>query len=195
MKNTNKENLLKPIAFWTVLTIAYGIALSVFGNYELTSLFYHIGLLVITLYFARTWDALGFKVGNSYRGIAISLGFLAIVVIRSIFLVKPTFNLGLDLATFTLVFFAPVTEELFWRGFLLRTWLADPNWKDPSRAIISNALFFVLMHLPKALYFGSSAFYFVSLIPYGFLFAACSYATKSVYYPAIMHIIQNVSAS
>jgi membrane protease YdiL (CAAX protease family) len=185
------SSILKPIASWAFLTIAYGIALGVFGNFEIVSLFYHIGLLAITLYFARTSEALGLRRGNVYYGVAICLAFFGIVFTRAMFLTKPSYNFGLNLETFTLVFFAPVTEELFWRGFILRTWLADSRF-DVIQAVTANALFFVLMHLPRAFYFADGAYYLMSLIPFGFLFAISYYVSRSVYYPTIMHIIQNV---
>jgi membrane protease YdiL (CAAX protease family) len=49
-----------------------------------------------------------------------------------------------------------------------------------------------LMHLPRAFYFADGAYYLMSLIPFGFLFAISYYVSRSVYYPTIMHIIQNV---
>jgi membrane protease YdiL (CAAX protease family) len=110
---------------------------------------------------------------------------------RSFFLVKPTFDFGLNLGTFMLVFFAPVTEELFWRGFVLQAWLADARI-DATQAIISNTFFFVLMHLPRTIFLNDGTFFLISLIPYGFLFAVGYYVSRSVYYPTVMHIVENV---
>jgi membrane protease YdiL (CAAX protease family) len=176
------------LIIWIVLTIVYGTALQIFKNFEAISLLYHVGLLLTALILAGT--NLGLKIGNWKLGIIICLGFLGFVVARS-FILAPSFAFGWNLTTFSLLFFAPVTEELFWRGCVMKEMLNSKM--SPEGTIFTNGALFGLMHLPRVILFNEPAFILIQMIAYGFLFAFSYYFTKSTYYPIIMHIIQNFS--
>jgi membrane protease YdiL (CAAX protease family) len=185
------KDLIKPLLLWLLLTIAYAVALFAFRDFELVSLLYHIGLLLIAIYFARSYTELGFQRGNFRYGFLLCAGFLTFLIIRTFLYGGFTeFDLKLDLATFTLVFFAPLTEEIFWRGVVLRkmlTYKIDVFWM-----IFANGGLFALMHVPRVIFLNESAFYFLSTFLFGVLFAGIFYLGKSVYYSTIAHSLTNI---
>ncbi len=185
------KNLIKPLLLWLLLTVAYAVALFVFGDFELMSLLYHIGLLALAVYFARSYVELGFQRGNVRYGVLLCVGFLAVLVVRTFLYGGFTkFNLGLDVASFTLVFFAPLTEEIFWRGVILQkmlTYKTDAFW-----SILANGGLFALMHVPRALFLNESTFYLLSTFLFGVIFAGIFYLSKSVYYSTITHSLTNL---
>jgi membrane protease YdiL (CAAX protease family) len=100
------------------------------------------------------------------------------------------FDLKLDIATFTLVFFAPLTEEIFWRGVILQRMLTYKI--DVFGTIFANSGFFALMHVPRAIFFNENALYFLSTFLFGVLFSSIFYLSKSVYYSTIAHSLTNI---
>jgi membrane protease YdiL (CAAX protease family) len=185
------KDLTKPLLLWLLLTTAYAVALFAFRDFELLSLLYHIGLLAMAIYFARSYAALGFQRGNVRYGFLLCAGFLALLVVRTLLYGGFTkFDLKLDLATFTLVFFAPLTEEIFWRGFILQrmlTYKIDAFW-----IIFANSGLFTLMHVPRALFLSENVFYLLSVFLLGVVFAGVFYLSKSVYYSTIAHSLTNI---
>jgi len=185
------KDLIKPLLLWLLLTIAYAVALCVFRGFELMSLLYHIGLLSIAIYFARSYAELGFKRGNFRYGFLLCVGFLAFLIVRTLLYGGFTkFDLKLDLATFTLVFFAPLTEEIFWRGVILQKMLTYKI--DVFGAIFANSGLFALMHVPRVIFLSENVFYFLLTFLFGVLFAGIFYLSKSVYYSTIAHSLTNI---
>jgi membrane protease YdiL (CAAX protease family) len=188
----NVKNLIKPLLLWMLLTIAYAVALFAFKDFELMSLLYHVGLLLIAVYFARSYAELGFKRGNFRYGVLFCAGFLTLLVVRTFLYGGFTkFDLKLDIATFTLVFFAPVTEEIFWRGVILQKMLTSKI--DVFVAIFVNGGLFALMHVPRALFLNENMFYLPSTFLFGVVFAGIFYLSKSsVYYSTVAHSLTNL---
>ena len=184
------KDLITPLLLWLLLTIAYALALFAFRNFELVSLLYHIGLVSIAIYFARSYAELGFKLGNFRYGFLLCAGFSTFLIVRTLLYGGFTkFDLKLDIATFTLVFFAPLTEEIFWRGVILQRMLTYKI--DVFGTIFANGGLFALMHVPRILFLNENAFYFLSTFLFGVLFASVFYLSKSVYYSTIAHSLTN----
>ena len=185
------KDLIKPLVLWLLLTVAYAVALFAFKDFELMSLLYHIGLVAIAIYFARSYAELGFQHGNFRSGFLLCVVFLTFLVVRTFLYGGVTkFELKLDIATFTLVFFAPLTEEIFWRGVVLQkmlTYKIDVFWM-----ILANGGLFTLMHVPRVIFLNESLFYFLSTFLLGVLFAGIFYLSKSVYYSTIAHSLTNI---
>ncbi|MCW4044938.1 MAG: CPBP family intramembrane metalloprotease [Candidatus Bathyarchaeota archaeon] len=186
------KDLTRLLLLWLILTVTYALVLFAFRDFELMSLVYHIGLLAIAIYFARSGVELGFRRGNRRYGFLLCAGFLAFLVFRTFLYGGFTkFDLKLDLASFTLVFFAPLTEEIFWRGVILQKML--PHRFDAIVAIFANGALFALMHVPRMLFLSESVFYLISTFLFGVLFAGIFYLSKSsVYYSTIAHSLTNV---
>ncbi len=185
------KDLIKPLLLWLLLTIAYALALFAFGDFELMSLLYHIGLVSIAIYFARSYAELGFQRGNFRYGFLLCVGFLTFLIFRTFLYGGFTkFDLKLDIATFTLVFFAPLTEEIFWRGVILQKMLTYKI--DVFGTIFANGGLFALMHIPRVIFLNENALYFLSTFLFGVLFASIFYLSKSVYYSTIAHSLTNL---
>lgn len=185
------QELILPLLLWLALTIVYGVALQVFRVYDQLSFLYHIGLLLLALFFARSFLGLGLRVGKIRYGATACIGFLIYVLVHSI-IFKPQFELGLNLVTLSTLFFSPITEELFWRGLMFQRMVKS---LDVERAVVGNACLFALMHLPMIIFFGDTAFTLILMLAYGILFSLTYYVSNSTYYPIIMHIINNIFAS
>lgn len=190
----NNETL-RPLIVWFILTVVYGVTLIIFQDFIMLSLGYHIGLLLIVIYFARKGlrEGLSLRKGSNVGYGILIVAFLAGVLTIRLFLTKSSLNLGWDLLTFMSIFFIPVTEELFWRGFILQKMFADARLGNVY-SIIVNALFFAAMHIPRIIFFnmGIASFGFYAL--YGIYIALMYYLTKSTYYPTAVHAILNIFA-
>ena len=186
------KDFIRPLLLWLLLTFVYAVALFAFRDFELISLLYHVGLVAIAIYFTRGYAELGFRRGNFRNGFLLCAGFLIFLGVRT-FLYGgfSKFDLKLDLATFTLVFLAPITEEIFWRGVILQKMLTSKI--DVSMAIFANGGLFGLMHVPRAIFLNENAFYVISTFLFGVLFAGIFYLSKSsVYYSTIAHSLTNI---
>jgi membrane protease YdiL (CAAX protease family) len=95
-----------------------------------------------------------------------------------------------DLATFSTIIFAPITEELFWRGAIFHRMEKLPV--DYIVIIFANAALFALMHIPRAIFLGEPPIYLISVMIVGFIFAGARYATKSSIYSTVMHMLENI---
>ncbi len=193
-ENPIKKALFRPLAFWFILTLIYGVALFVLGNYEVVSLVYHIGLLSGAVYFAKGRAGLGLRVGNFRYGVVLCVGLFGYLILRVLIWGMPQFDFGFDLATFSTLFFAPITEELFWRGLIMQRMLNYPKI-DYMVAAVANAGLFTLMHVPKILFLNLGMATLLPILFLGLVFALIFYLSKSVYYPTITHILSNIFAS
>lgn len=91
------------------------------------------------------------------------------------------------------VIFAPITEEVLYRGLLFRG-LYDRNAKA---ALCISVLFFAGVHILS--YVGSAPLgqlllCFIQYLPAGFLFAGCYYYSGSLLSPILIHMAVNFSA-
>jgi membrane protease YdiL (CAAX protease family) len=192
VKNLDRKGLLIPIILWLILTVVYGVTLFAVGNYEVLSFIYHIGLLAVALVcaFKSLKSELGFRTGKIRYGIAIILGFTAVLVVHSFIYGWSKFAFAFDLATFTSVIFAPATEEIFWRGLIQQR--MQKTKMEPLGIIITNAALFAVMHVPKLFYFNETPLTFIAILGLGIIFSATFYVTKSTYYSTIIHSIENI---
>ena len=188
------KNLSKPLASWAALTVAYGLAIYAFNDYEVPSLIYHAGLLVLTLYFARGINGLSLRIGNFRYGVLVCVGFFGGMILRLLLWGMPKFAFALDLATFSLLLFSPITEELFWRGLVMQRILKHSQIDVLVGSIVNGGLF-ALMHLPKILFLNQGAITLLPIFGLGIVFSLIYYLGKSVYYSTVAHIIQNIFAS
>jgi membrane protease YdiL (CAAX protease family) len=91
-------------------------------------------------------------------------------------------------------FFTAVTEEIFFRGFLLNRWLK--HFKNPIIAMVLNGLFFSCFHLPIAIfvfhYYNYALFtYLLVNFVSGFVDIYLFYQTKSIYTSITNHFVWN----
>jgi len=201
-----QKGLVVPLLVWLFATVIYGVALFAVGDYDYLSFFYHVFLIAAAICFAvpdfsacklsmlsaSLKNELGLRIGNWRRGILLGLAFLGYVVLAVLihgFNGLPAVNF----VSFSAVVFAPVTEEIFWRGLIQQRMLKLKL--DPLYVIELNALLFGAMHLPKLFYF-NTLIDFIPITGLGIFFAATCYLTKnSVYYSTVQHIIENLVAS
>jgi len=115
------NNLKVGIFYWSLILIIYGIFLYFFNDkYVLLSYFYHFFLLlfpiILILSKKESFNSLGFRKGNIKEGIKYVILFAVVSIISSYFKTTIPFQIGL----FSLViFWSPLTEEIFHRGYLL----------------------------------------------------------------------------
>jgi putative transcription antitermination factor YqgF len=82
---------------------------------------------------------------------------------------------------------APVTEELFVRGFLFRGWAE--SWLRPVGAILLSSLVWTAMHLQY------DWFFFAEIMSIGVLFGYLRYRTGSTWLTVVLHAINNLAAT
>lgn len=182
-------DLIKPLLMWLLLTIVYAFALFLFRDFETTSFLYHVGLLLIAICFAGK-SRLGLINGNQRRGVLLCAGFLAFLIVRTALYGFSKFNLAYDFATFTLVIFSPITEEIFWRGLILQRMLSYKI--DVFQTIFANSILFAFMHVPRIVFLNESPLSLISILLYGIIFAGIYYLSKSTYYSMIAHGLTNI---
>lgn len=192
--DTEDKNLIKPIVSWGALTVAYGFALYAFRNYEVLSLIYHVGLLMLSIYYARGSNGLSLRIGNFRYGVLACIGFFGYMILHLLIWGMPKFAFAMDLATFSTLLFSPVTEELFWRGLVMQRMLKYPQFDVLVGSVVNGGLF-AAMHLPRILLFNEGAITLLAIFMSGIIFAIIYYLGKSVYYSTIAHILQNIFAS
>jgi membrane protease YdiL (CAAX protease family) len=98
----------------------------------------------------------------------------------------------------TLVLLAPITEEAFFRGFLLNIQLSSIP-KNPVFLILAfvlNATLFSLMHVVTALTFGTNVmmWYLAVVWVTGMICCIVGYMTKTLLAPIMVHMIINLFA-
>jgi membrane protease YdiL (CAAX protease family) len=188
----SKNGLLFPLILWIAMTIIYGGALLTIGNFEVLSFNYHIGLLAVALWCVKgkLTVGLGLRIGKTRYGLLIIAGFIGYLLLHSIFQGLPSFIFRFDLATFSTIIFAPITEELFWRGAIFQRMEKLPV--DYVVVILANAALFALMHIPRMIFLGEPPIYLILVMILGMIFAGTRYATKSSIYSTVMHMLENI---
>lgn len=81
----------------------------------------------------------------------------------------------------SLVFLAPLGEELLFRGFLQQ--ILERAWKDPTRAVLITSLFFALIHL--------NPYWVIQIYLLGMILGYLSWRSGSVLPGVILHITNN----
>jgi len=96
-------------------------------------------------------------------------------------LLAPGNPLSLLLIILTVVFVAPIGEEMVFRGFLQR--YLENSWGDATRAILVSSLFFALIHF--------NPYWAIQIYFMGLLLGYLSWLTKSIYPSILMHMAIN----
>jgi len=135
---------------------------------------------------------IGFKKGI-IDGNALILTLMPILlIIVQIFILDKTVCFTLGFALFSSVILAPVTEEIFFRGYLLEKLNVFSN---KYYAILISAFLFGFIHLPRLSIgmYDPAGFVFTFIL--GGLFGWVYCEGKSLAYPIVFHALWNLSAS
>jgi len=202
----------RAIFYWVITILIYGALLYYFKLYELLSLFYHVALLfplLLVLVRYETLKRIGMHRGYLKEG-AKWVAILAAVLVIGIFLrafifqkqVYVTFEF-LSLSFFLVAIFGPITEEIFYRGYLQTK--AEHKLGKNHGLILASSLF-ALMHIPKFLFVPGKATYsylpsflanpiilVLSCFAIGAVLGMIYRETKSVYYPIACHMLINIA--
>ncbi len=181
---------------WLVGTLLlYAALLYLMASYEIPSLIYHTLLLAYPLWLLRTRAnirLLGLVKGKVWAGLSLAIGIIALQMIiswRQWGLVLPTLNIIMVKT----VIYSPVTEELFFRGYLQPA-LEEKFGRWPG--LLMTAALFMVVHLPKVLLTGlASPIDLVTLFALGVVFGFIRDISKSVYYPMLCHAGYNFAAT
>ena len=82
------------------------------------------------------------------------------------------------------VFFAPIIEEILFRGFLQK--FLEESWKDITRAILITSLFFALIHF--------NPYWIIQIYFLGLVLGYLAWYTGSIIPPIILHTFNNAYA-
>ena len=81
----------------------------------------------------------------------------------------------------TIVVFAPIGEEIVFRGFLQRS--LQKNWGDPTRAVLVTSMFFALIHM--------NPYWLIQIYLWGVILGYLAYQTGSIIPSIILHGLNN----
>jgi len=128
---------------------------------------------LVVLLFAALWDALTFLLHRP---------------VVPAFMVDAYKTAGfLPLLWLAFVFLAPLSEEIFFRGFLFKG--LENSITGPIGAVVITSLVWSVMHIQY------DAYGIVSLFLGGLLLGFARLKSNSVYLPIAMHILQNIIAT
>ncbi len=85
-----------------------------------------------------------------------------------------------------IVFAAPLTEEIAFRGFLYRGWAASPL--GPAGTIVLTSAIWAVMHLQY------ETFYLVQIFGLGLVFGWLRWRSGSTLLPLLLHVLVNFIA-
>lgn len=139
------------------------------------------------------FSSLGFSKKSILKNISLGLFVGLVLSLERVFLKHLPFQFSF--AIIISAFFTAVTEEIFFRGYLLNRWLK--LFSSPIVAMVINGLFFTLTHVPIALfifhYFGYDLFtYLLVNFVSGFVDVILFYYTKSTYTTIGNHFVWNI---
>jgi membrane protease YdiL (CAAX protease family) len=188
---------MKKGLIWFVGTLlVYAAIMYLMGSYNIPSFIYHTLLLVfplgLILLNRANIQLLGLVRGKYRPGLSLAVGLIALSL--AIFwwrygLALPTLNAVLA----STVIYAPITEELFFRGYL------QPGLESRYGkwvGLVITATLFTIIHLPKVLLTPLAApidllTFFIMGMAFGFI----RDTSESVYYPMLCHIGYNFAVS
>jgi len=81
----------------------------------------------------------------------------------------------------TIVLFAPIGEEIVFRGFLQR--VLEATWKDPTRAVLVTSMFFAFIHL--------NPYWLIQIYLWGIVLGYLAFHTGSIIPGILLHGINN----
>jgi membrane protease YdiL (CAAX protease family) len=145
------------------------------------------------IYIVCRFRNLGFSQKSVLKNLALGLLVGLVFSFERIFTghFQPNFSFAVIISALC----TALTEEIFFRGYLLNRWLT--KFKNPVYPLIFNGLFFTATHLPVALfifhYTGYNLFtYILFIFISGFINVFLFYQTKSIYAPIANHFVWNV---
>lgn len=193
-----KLTALKIGLIWYAITlIVYGIILYIFREYEIFSTFYHISLLFPIVYVVLEREKLrdiGFRKGVfDVSALIFIIGLPLCNILFQFFIFDKTFNVVLGYGFLLTVVIAPITEEVFFRGFLQEKLCGVLSNRYLSIFLV--AVLFGLIHLPRLAFGTYSVEGIFSSIVLGCLFGYVYSEGKSIVYPIVFHLLWNLSVS
>lgn len=81
----------------------------------------------------------------------------------------------------TMVVFAPIGEEIVFRGFLQR--ILEKAWKDPTKAVLITSMFFSIIHL--------NPYWLIQIYLWGVVLGYLAFQTRSIIPGIILHGLNN----
>ena len=145
------------------------------------------------VYFVTRFKNLGFSSKDIFKNIL--LGAVVGLVLSLHRVYQNNLSLNFSYIAIISALFTGITEEVFFRGYLLNRWLT--NFHNTLFPLVLNGLFFTLTHVPIAIfiyhYYGYALFtYLLTNFVSGFVYILMFYYTKSVYTPIASHIVWNI---
>lgn len=176
------------MTWFIIILLIYTILLYFLGTYEMPSLIYHTLLLAfpLGLVLGKRANIQSFGLVKGIPKVGLSLSLIAIILAFLLSLLRFKLSLPeLHISLLATVIYAPITEELFFRGYLqpklqgrFGRWLG----------LIITAVLFTIIHLPKVfltpLAAPSNLLLFFVL---GVVFGIIRDESDSVYYPILCH--------
>ena len=181
---------------WYAFTLSlYGVLLYTFHRYDFLSTLYHLALLfplLLVILKKEKLSDIGFTKGK------INLYAIAIVCFPIIVIVLTVFNNNIivisSYALFSSVVMTPITEEIFFRGFLQQKLYNIWSWKYRNYLpILITAVLFGAIHIPR---FTIGTYTVVELIVavfFGILAGWVYSEGKTLAYPILFHALWNLS--
>lgn len=183
----------------------FTVALFVFGLWTIYRLFFPENLVLdeilvkpvvwlMPVFIVNGVHNLGFISRKIFKNIFVGLMIgLLFSVERVIF--KPSLVFTFSWFVLLTALATAITEEIFFRGYLLTRWLK--NFSRPWMALLINGLFFTFTHVPIAIfryhYQGYELFtYLLSNFVSGFINVYLYFMTGSIFTPIANHFIWNV---
>ena len=99
-------------------------------------------------------------------------------------LLNPQNPLAYFILVITIVFLAPIGEEILFRGFLQN--FLEKTWGDVTRAVLFTSLFFALIHL--------NPYWVIQIYLLGVILGFAAWSSKSIITSIVFHVIINASS-
>ncbi|MBI2464769.1 CPBP family intramembrane metalloprotease [Candidatus Shapirobacteria bacterium] len=162
-------------------------------NILLEDIFLKPFIWLLPIYIVNGHRDLGLGKKHLTRHILIGLAAGLILSLERLFVNHPTLNFSY--LAIVSAFFTAITEEIFFRGYLLNRWLK--NFQKPIFPLVLNGLFFTLTHIPVAIfvyhYSGNGlAVYLLTNFISGFVDVYLFYLTRSAYTSMANHFVWNL---
>ncbi|MBA3898996.1 MAG: CPBP family intramembrane metalloprotease [Bacteroidetes bacterium] len=175
LENIYNGNILIPTSLYSNL-ICIGF---VFLILKLKSITHYLDLNIPKLKPSLFWIGLAGIYAISFEVISIYFD-----VFKSDFALQITNSTDSKLMLFLAVgLFAPIFEEVFFRGFLFKS--IENSRFGPNGAVIITSVLFVIIHTQYNFYI------MAALLPLALILAFAKLKTKSLFIPIIIHVLNN----
>ena len=199
MKKINK--VIKSGFIWYAFSLAlYWVLLYILRKYEILSTFYHLLLLFpVVLVFTKreTWGSIGFRRGDIKEGIywfSLIAAIIIGILLLNVYFRGKSLHFELTYPLFTCAILAPITEEIFFRGFLQEKFATKLTMKyGEYLAIVLASALFMVIHLPKFSIGMYSLLDLGVIFWLGLIFGLAYNEGDSLAWPIILHALWNVT--